>query len=155
MNPRFKEIVESLDPKLKALVAMPPVTRDQLPQNMPKQGIYLFSEGQEHLYVGRSDNIRKRLGLHCRASSQHNQATFAFRIARGKTGRTDATYTVEGSRRALLSDSEFLEAFERSKQAIRAMDIRFVEEKDPTRQALLEIYAATALETKYNDFENH
>jgi hypothetical protein len=35
------------------------------------------------------------------------------------------------------------------------MDLRFVEEADPTRQALLEIYAATVLETPFNDFENH
>jgi hypothetical protein len=35
------------------------------------------------------------------------------------------------------------------------MDLRFVEESDPTRQALLEIYAATILKTPYNDFENH
>jgi hypothetical protein len=35
------------------------------------------------------------------------------------------------------------------------MDIRFVEENDPLRQALLEIYAAVALCTPYNDFETH
>ena len=35
------------------------------------------------------------------------------------------------------------------------MKIRFVEETDPVRQALLEIYVATVLETPYNDFDNH
>ncbi len=35
------------------------------------------------------------------------------------------------------------------------MDIRYVEETDPIKQALLEIYTATALRTPYNDFENH
>ena len=33
--------------------------------------------------------------------------------------------------------------------------IRFVEENDPVRQALLEIYAAVALKTPYNDFDTH
>ena len=35
------------------------------------------------------------------------------------------------------------------------MDIRFVEETDAVRQALLEIYVALALETTFNDFDNH
>jgi len=30
-----------------------------------------------------------------------------------------------------------------------------VEETDPTRQALLEIYAATVLKTPFNDFDTH
>ena len=33
--------------------------------------------------------------------------------------------------------------------------IRFVEETDPVRQALLEIYVAAVLGTPYNDFDNH
>jgi hypothetical protein len=32
------------------------------------------------------------------------------------------------------------------------MEVRFVEASDPVRQALLEIYAAISLETKYNKF---
>jgi hypothetical protein len=35
------------------------------------------------------------------------------------------------------------------------MDLRFVEESDPTRQALLEIYVAVTLKTPFNDFDNH
>jgi hypothetical protein len=35
------------------------------------------------------------------------------------------------------------------------MDIRFIEESDPVRQALLEIYVASALQTPFNDFDNH
>ena len=35
------------------------------------------------------------------------------------------------------------------------MEIRFVEETDPVRQALLEIYVATVLETPYNDFDTY
>ena len=35
------------------------------------------------------------------------------------------------------------------------MEIRVVEEADPVSQALLEIYAAMVLPTKYNDFSNH
>jgi len=35
------------------------------------------------------------------------------------------------------------------------MDGRYVEESDPLRQALLEMYAAIALNTPHNSFETH
>jgi hypothetical protein len=35
------------------------------------------------------------------------------------------------------------------------MDLRFVEESDPVRQTLLEVYVAVVLATPYNDFDNH
>jgi hypothetical protein len=35
------------------------------------------------------------------------------------------------------------------------MEVRFVEEADPLRQALLEVYAAVALQTPHNDFGDH
>jgi hypothetical protein len=38
---------------------------------------------------------------------------------------------------------------------VREMDVRFVEERDPLRQALLEIYVAVSLKTLNNSFENH
>lgn len=155
MHSKFANFVESLEPKFQSLIQMQPFTRDNLPRNIPKSGVYLFSEGEKHFYVGRSDNIRRRLALHCRPSSQHNQATFAFRMARLETGNVRAAYTSTGSREALIKEPEFLEKFERSKARIRSMDIRFVEEMEPTRQALLEIYVSTVLDTEFNDFKNH
>ena len=50
---------------------------------------------------------------------------------------------------------EFSAAFDLAKTRIRDMDIRFVSEPDPLKQALLEIYAAVALRTRYNDFDTH
>ena len=35
------------------------------------------------------------------------------------------------------------------------MQVRYVEETDPLRQALLEIYASIVLQTRYNDFNTH
>jgi hypothetical protein len=49
----------------------------------------------------------------------------------------------------------FADAFQQAKARVRDMDLRFVEEADPTRQALLEIYASVVLRTKYNDFDTH
>ena len=58
-------------------------------------------------------------------------------------------------RSELLKNPEFRAVFVQAKADIASMDLRFVEEEDPTRQALLEIYAAVALGTPYNDFDTH
>ncbi len=155
MDARFRELIDSLEPQFRQLVAMTPVKYGSLPRQIPSRGIYLFSDGQRHLYVGRTNRLRQRLQNHCLLSGTHFTATFAFRIARQDTGRVRATYSKAGSREALTSDPKFAKAFEAAKRRVAAMDIRFVEEPDATRQALLEIYAATVLGTPYNDFENH
>lgn len=82
-------------------------------------------------------------------------AAFAFRLAREATGYLDASYKKEGSRSKLMQDPDFLAAFDQAKTRIREMDVRFVEEANPIRQALLEIYVATSLQTAYNDFSTH
>lgn len=155
MNSKFRELVDSLEPKYLALLSMPPVRFGSLPKEIPLRGIYLFSEGATHLYVGRTNGIRKRLQNHCRLSGTHFTATFAFRIARHATGLTKASYAQKGSRGQLTQDPVFGPAFGAAKKRVNAMDIRFIEETDPVRQALLEIYVASALQTPFNDFDNH
>lgn len=144
-----------MDPSFKALLAMTPVRGSALPKGMPTHGIYLFSENDLHLYVGRSNRLRKRLQDHCRPSSGHNSATFAFSIARRETGNLTATYSKCGSRSELEKDPKFAEAFSRAKSRVREMDVRYVEEADPMRQALLEMYVALSVESPFNDFDNH
>lgn len=51
-----------------------------------------------------------------------------------------------------MNDADFNAAFIHAKERITGMDVRFVSESDPVRQALLEIYVALVLETPYNDF---
>lgn len=155
MNQHFAELVESLGPSLRRLLAMEPVTPISLPKRMPKEGVYLFSEGRKHLYGGRSKDIRGRIGRHSRPGASHRMAAFAFRLAREATDHLDASYKKEGSRSQLMEDPAFRAAFDEAKTRIREMDVRFVEEDDPVRQALLEIYVAVSLETPYNDFRTH
>ena len=144
-----------MEPSFKSLLDMAPVSGELLPADIPLRGIYLFSDADQHLYVGRSNRIRKRLQDHCRPSSAHNSATFAFRIARQKTGILRATYSSKGSRAELEKNPEFGSVFREAKARVRAMDIRYVEEAEPMRQAILEMYVALSLETPYNDFDNH
>jgi predicted GIY-YIG superfamily endonuclease len=122
---------------------------------MPDRGIYLFSEQDSHLYVGRTNRLRQRLGEHCRPSSTHNSAPFAFLLARKASEMTAATYKAEGSRANLVKHEVFGPAFIAAKHRVSKMDVRFVEEADPLRQALLEMYASIALPTPHNSFENH
>ena len=135
---------------------MLPVKAFSIPNNIPKAGIYLFSEGERHLYVGRSNGIRGRIGRHCLPGATHRMAALAFRLARESTGNLIATYKKgPGSRSGLMEDAAFAEAFDRAKARIRQMDLRYVAEFDPIRQTLLEVYVAVTLDTPYNDFDNH
>lgn len=155
MNETFRNFIESLEPSYQRLMQMEPVTVASLPRDMPTSGIYLFSEGDQHLYVGRTNTLRKRLQNHCRPSSGHNSATFAFRLARQLTGRTNATYTAEGSRSFLQLHPEFGPVFIAQKERVRNMSVRYVSEPDPMCQALLEMYVSVSLGTSHNDFDNH
>lgn len=155
MNEHFKSLVESLDQSFQRLISSRAYTPKELPQNLPDAGIYLLSEGGTHLYVGRSNRLRKRLQEHCRPSANHNTAPFAFRLAREATGYIKASYTEEGSRTDLEKDKDFSAAFTKAKERVGKMDVRVVEEADPLRQALLEMYVSISLVTPHNDFYNH
>jgi hypothetical protein len=79
----------------------------------------------------------------------------AFLLARRKTGKLKASYQKEGSRSDLLNDPIFRSAFDEARVRIKGMSVQFIEEGDPIKQALLEIYAAFQLKAEYNDFDNH
>jgi hypothetical protein len=77
-------------------------------------------------------------------------ASFAFRLAKEKAGIGPATYRKGQAR----SDVEniLLTEFADAKLRIRAMQVRYVEEADPIRQTLLELYVSVVHRTPYNDF---
>jgi hypothetical protein len=52
----------TLAPKLERLLAMLPLAYGALSRDMPNTGVYLFTEAGRHLYVGRSNGLRKRHG---------------------------------------------------------------------------------------------
>ena len=150
---KFAQAVKDVEKKSSMLLTSPKHSMSALPKDIPLAGVYLFSEHGHALYVGRTNSLRKRLQYHTR--NNHNQATFAFLLAREHTGKTKATYQKDGSRTDLLTQPEFRSAFDIARERIRKMDVQFVEEPDPTRQALLEICAALQSGARYNDFDNH
>lgn len=156
MHETFQKFANALHPKFEALMQMEPIRDGDLPKVMPLSGIYLFSEGDIHLYVGRTRTLRKRYGQHSRPSAKHNAAPFAFKLAREETGFLKADYKPGENTRASLSTNEiFMTAFAKALRRIRAMDFRYVEEAEPTAQCLLEVYCTVTLGTRYNDFDTH
>ncbi len=157
MDARFAALVDNMHVSVERLLAVQPVTMAQFPKEVPERGIYLFTEpGTGHLYVGRSNRIRKRYDRHCRAGSTIRMAAFAFRLAREATGYLKPSYKPgTESRKGLIAKPDFHAAFTAAKARIRQMEFRYVEETDPVRQCLLEVYAAVALQTPYNDFDTH
>jgi hypothetical protein len=155
MNEQFRQHIESLHLSFERLRDSTSFQFASLPKALPKAGVYLFSDGGRHLYVGRTNSIRSRLQQHCRPGSSHNSAPFAFRLAREARKVLQATYKTHGSRAHLLQDPDFALAFSDAKARLRTMNIRVVEESNPLRQALLEMYIAVALAAPYNDFDNH
>lgn len=126
---------------------------DGLPQDIPEEAVYLFSERGEPLYVGRTGGLRKRLLQHTWCS--HSGATFAFILARKITGRLKPSYTTKDSRADLLKNDEiFKKCFKRQLKRIKRMDVQWVEEPDQVTQAVLEVFAAVETGAKYNKFDN-
>lgn len=109
MNEIFREHVEQLHNRFEALMRMEPVKLANLPRVVPPSGIYLFSEGAAHLYVGRSKRICRRLRYHCGSAKD---APFAFKLAREMTGNLKAAYAKKGSRNQLLLNEAFRTAFQ-------------------------------------------
>lgn len=156
IHPDFATHLDSLAPSFERLMASVPFRFADLPHvQLPNAGVYVFSESDTHMYVGRSNSIRRRLQNHCRPGSKENQAAFAFLLARRETGSLKASYRPDGSRRHLMTQETFRTVFDAQKARLRAMDIRVVEETNPNRQALLEMYVSIALKTLHNDFDNH
>ena len=154
MNETFRGLIEDLHPTFEQLLTMEPV--NEPPLNMPQRGVYLFSENGIHLYVGRSNTMRKRYKQHTNLGSAPNQASFAYKLAGEICHMPPPTYKKgDGQLARLKKYPIFATEFVKAKNRIRLMDYRYVEEVDSKKQFLLEAYACIALETPYNDFENH
>lgn len=155
MKSKFRQIIEKIEQKYDQLIKSPTFICSSIPASCEKMpGVYLLSERNKPLYAGRSNNIRRRLRYHTCAS--HYLATFAFLLAREETGKHRASYKPKESRDDLLKNNpSFKSAFDKARDRIREMNVQVIEERDPVRQALLEIYVAFVSQAKYNNFDTH
>lgn len=137
---------------LERLTAAPAAPLSQTQSFPDRGGCYVIEENGVFLYVGISKSIRQRMRNH--TSGRPEQSAFAFKLARQEAGRkTD--YTKTNSMKTLSVDPEFLDAFARITTRVRAMTARFILIDDANSRYLFEHYAATRLNTPYNDFNTH
>jgi len=155
MDEGFRELAERMPLRLRSLLEQPPIGIHGIGvTRLPQKGVYVLFEGDEPIYVGRSNRLKQRLKEHSQRSSGRYSATLALRMAKRDTSpvrekgrkQTDAL---------LMENRDFVERFEAAKDRIAGMGIRFVEIEDQVEQAMFEVYAALALKAKHNDFSTH
>lgn len=153
MNEEWNALIQQMPRLLEELKSQPlkPCTDRS---GLPKKGIYVFYEDGKPIYIGRSNNVRQRIGLHCRPSSGHNSATFAFNIAKHEAEKEGIKTNV--TRGQLETDPAFTRSYLKAKERVSKMDLRAIQIDEPITQTLFEVYAAMCLDTKeYNDFDTH
>lgn len=152
---RLEQIGQLMPELLRRLISCDPHWRDRRPAVPQLAGVYLFTENGEHRYVGRTGNFNRRFGEHVAPGSGHNQAPFAFNIA--KAAARDAGIIVAGTRDEIAVDPDFGSHFRAAKRRVRQMDFRFVEIDDAATSTIFEVYASIALRTEgeFNIFDTH
>lgn len=110
--------------------------------------VFYYADGSP-CHTGRTRNLQGRIRAH-RANSHHS-AAFAFKRARQTLG-VEATYRPQGSRADLMNDPIFRREFDRQREQIGQMTLRFVEIECPIEQHLFELYAALRLGTSLTEF---
>lgn len=149
----FDDMIANLPVLLDKLKSSSALRRDDL-SGIPEQGIYTFYENGNPVYVGRSSGLRSRLLSHGQPSSDQHSATFAFILAMEKARELELSALLL-NRSIREKDPEFRELYTCAKKRVSKMKIRVVEVVDPIEQIVFETYAALALRTPYNTFENH
>ena len=148
--------------------------------DIPKQGVYVYYENGEPLYVGCSDHVANRIKSHGVGGKSSGSATFAFILTRDLWGiwkgpcwdgpfpkkkeerekvrlikKGTSTKRVRLNRKRLLDDGDILEDFKSQVERVKGMQVQVIPTDDPYTQAMFEVYAAYKLDTYYNDFRPH
>ena len=146
MDKVFDKLVKEMPQLLERLKKQRPRTRKEL-AGIPEKGVYVFyDEKNEAMYVGRSNHLKERIQQHGKASSNHDTAPFAYKLA----VETMKARGVDISQRKDVDRTDFTGA----KDRVSEMRVRVIEITCQKKQALFEIYAILELETeKYNDFK--
>jgi predicted GIY-YIG superfamily endonuclease len=153
MNKEFTSKVKQLPGLLERLSKAPLKPWSDL-GILPPKGVYVFYENGKPLYVGRSDNMRKRLNQHGWPSSNQNKAPFAFNMAKKEAIKKGID--INRKREELERDKTFAALFLEAKARVSMMSVRAIEIDDPIVQTLFEVYASIALRTEeYNYFGTH
>ncbi len=155
----FEQILAKIPLLLRELSHKPMLKKDEIRMGqgfIPQKGIYVLFDKNKPIYVGRSNNIKRRLNEHSNEGSDRYSATFAFRLALKEYERKYRK-SVKGVRRQdLEKDHEFAFEFKEAKSRVAEMGIKVIDIDDQITQTIFEVYAAMKLGTlEYNSFDNH
>ncbi len=152
MDKKFLQRTNKLPLLLTHLKRNKAITRKDL-SSVPQKGVYMFIERDKPIYIGRTNRMRARLSEHGSKSAGHNDASFAFRIAKELAEKDGIN--IKRKRNELVHDTEFYKIFKIAKDRVSKMNIKCIEIEDQVDQTLFEVYASIVLKTPYNDFKNH
>ena len=111
--------------------------------------MYVFYEKGNPIYVGRSNNIPRRIREHGADSSDRYSATFAFKLLRETLGEPEG----------MAEEIQYAhkDEYRRQRERVRDMTFRAVEITEQVQQTIFEIYAILEIGAvlRYNDFETH
>lgn len=148
----FKDFMEKFQQS--ELLKISDLGKGALPTN---GGIYVFYENVDKaIYVGRTKNIRQRIQMHTRNSSDHYSASFTFNLAKMQY-RLFVPEEKKLTRNDLMNDLAFIPIFNEQKFRVKNMHIKFFVEEHDILQTMLEPYFAFKLKTypEFNTFETH
>jgi len=118
-----------------------------------KGGVYLLYEEEKPLYVGRTDNLKRRVRIH--RTSDMGGATFAFKLAKEVAVLANLDLSDAKNKKEMAQHTEFKKLFIGSKERVGRMCVKHVLIEDAITQAIFEPYVHLQLNTPYNDFGNH
>ena len=149
MRPEFQKIAAKMEPLLEKLQASPKLTLDQL-KSIPDKGGYVFYECDKPIYVGRSNNLGRRIREHSADSSKNESATFALKLLRKQLGNPGG-HSPKYSRKKIVEC--FKDKFAEQRNRVRDMQFQVIPIECQRVQYVFEAYAIISLgTTEYNSF---
>lgn len=152
MNQHFRTAIEAIPALFHALASSAPLAERRSAAHKKKPGVYVFLENGIPVHVGRTRDLRRRMGDH--VAKSHFAASFAFKRARRALDKP-ASYTTKDSRGELAKDPVFMPEFHRQIDLVKGMEVRFLEVRDPVAQYLLELYAHMEYGLPLDEFDTH
>ncbi len=145
----FEDLISQLEPTLERLWDAPAAPRAEHKTIPTAPGVYLFTRRDEPVHVGQAEDLHRRLAEQCRPSSGHTRATLAFSVAR-RAARGEGI-DVDGPPARLATSDAFVPFFDRAKEAVAGLPVRFLEVESPELRTLFAVYGSMALGTTESD----
>ncbi len=125
----FEQIVKGMPLLIQELINQPMLKKDEIRTGqgfVPQKGIYVLFDNNKPIYVGRSNNIKRRLNEHSNEGSDRYSATFAFKLAIKEYEKKYMKSTKGIRRQDLEKDHEFVVEFRKARSSVAGMGIKAI-----------------------------